>query len=389
MHMCGARRFLAVVSLLAIGGLGGGCGDGMSNDVADALSGDAGASGNSDAKSNDGSPGGSLDGGVDAPRTDFPAQTWSWVPIEGAVCGNGSGTGMGVNVPGTRQRDSLLIYLMGGGACWDALTCFVLRAASHLETGYGLNQFAADHAVVTDTGFLVRGDSAPPSLATTSWVLFPYCTGDLHAGHSVRAYNPLEPARLVHHRGGDNIELYLRRLRQEFPDVKTIWLSGSSAGGFGAALNFDRVQTAFPAAEVHLLVDSAQQITPGQGRWPVMRDAWAMKFAPTCLGCSEGLPAVVGYLARIFPESRLALMAYEQDQTLATFWGYSGAEVQAATNALLAAQYTRPNTKYLLLPGSKHVALAEYKTTVTSTGKPLKTWIEEWATGDPAWASAR
>src|SRR5215471_1057250 len=48
-------------------------------------------------------------------------QTWTWIPVDGAICRDGSKTGFGVSV-GT-ETDKLMIYLEGGGACFNALTC--------------------------------------------------------------------------------------------------------------------------------------------------------------------------------------------------------------------------------------------------------------------------
>jgi hypothetical protein len=43
---------------------------------------------------------------------------WTWIPIPGAYCDDGSPTGIGVNLPPT-SSNNLLIAFEGGGACWD------------------------------------------------------------------------------------------------------------------------------------------------------------------------------------------------------------------------------------------------------------------------------
>src|SRR5690606_10494203 len=60
-----------------------------------------------------------------------PLETWTYVPIEGARCANGTDTGVAVNF--TDRSDDLVVFMAPGGACWDSLTCFILRSASHLE----------------------------------------------------------------------------------------------------------------------------------------------------------------------------------------------------------------------------------------------------------------
>src|SRR5580698_1622072 len=51
----------------------------------------------------------------------LPAMTWQFVPIQGAMCRDGSATGIGVNVvPGSTK---VMIFLEGGGACFNSITC--------------------------------------------------------------------------------------------------------------------------------------------------------------------------------------------------------------------------------------------------------------------------
>ncbi len=88
-----------------------------------------------------------------------------------------------------------------------------------------------------------------------SFVCVPYFTGDVHAGDNVMNYpaaGTQVPARTVHHKGAKNLDAFLVRLHDTFPDAARVFLVGSSAGAFGAQqLNYQRVAAAWPAAEVH------------------------------------------------------------------------------------------------------------------------------------------
>ena len=54
-----------------------------------------------------------------------PAKTWTWVNFPDAVCDDGSPTGIGVSLnPASKD---ILIFLQGGGACWDYDSCAVSR----------------------------------------------------------------------------------------------------------------------------------------------------------------------------------------------------------------------------------------------------------------------
>jgi hypothetical protein len=47
--------------------------------------------------------------------------TWTWVPFADTKCRSGTPAGIGVNMQSTSKR--LMIYLEGGGACFDSQTC--------------------------------------------------------------------------------------------------------------------------------------------------------------------------------------------------------------------------------------------------------------------------
>src|SRR5262245_57335206 len=49
------------------------------------------------------------------------AQEWTFVPFPEAHCMDGSSTGIGVNL--ASGSDRVVIYLEGGGACFDLLSC--------------------------------------------------------------------------------------------------------------------------------------------------------------------------------------------------------------------------------------------------------------------------
>ena len=58
-----------------------------------------------------------------------------------------------------------------------------------------------------------------------------------------------------------NITAYLERLKVTFTGVQRVYLTGSSAGAFGAQINLT-ISRGFPNAEVHALSDSGQMIQP-------------------------------------------------------------------------------------------------------------------------------
>lgn len=66
-----------------------------------------------------GSPDGSADS--DAGQLASPAHEWSFVPVDGSMCASGARAGFGLNL--NAEREDKLIFVQGGGACWNQGTC--------------------------------------------------------------------------------------------------------------------------------------------------------------------------------------------------------------------------------------------------------------------------
>src|SRR5512132_4366275 len=115
-------------------------------------------------------------GGNDQPS--LPPLTWTWVPIQGSVCNDDSPTGIGVQKgPGTTPN--VLVFLDGGGACWDYTTCWVARLAT---TGpFGAAEFDARIRASVPGSIFDRAAPGNP-YKDFSFVFVPYCTGDVHSG---------------------------------------------------------------------------------------------------------------------------------------------------------------------------------------------------------------
>lgn len=319
------------------------------------------------------------------PAIAAPAETWTWVDFPDTTCGNGQPTGLAVNL--TSRSQDVLVYFQGGGACWDKATCLQLQTAINIDTGYTTASFAAEPEV--QAAYFSRADATNP-VKDASYVFVPYCTGDIYAGDAVQSYDPANPTLQVHHRGARNVQAYLRRLVTTFLAATRVWVTGSSAGGYGAQVNYSRFATAFPDAEVAMLADGAQTVQPSGARWTTMTTAWNAQFPAACPACATDFPSLADYLFTTFPHGRFALLASDQDQTLRTFFGYTPADFAVQTNALLTTRYDpRPNAKYFFLQHSaQHTMLGQYDTEAIGS-VTLKAWLGQWARGDAGWASVK
>ena len=129
----------------------------------------------------------------------------------------------------TRAGDpkKLLIFEQGGGACWqDFYNCNVLSEAQEPPTGpTGIWDF----------------DSPDNPFADYSIVYMPYCDGSVFSGDN-DVFDPafgaaigVPEAVVRFHRGLRNQTAAMDVAKATFPQAKRITVSGSSAGGVGAA----------------------------------------------------------------------------------------------------------------------------------------------------------
>ncbi len=123
------------------------------------------------------------------------------------------------------KKSKLLIFLDGGGACWqDFYACSILAN----DDPPGDSGIAADEF---DTGAgVIRNPFADWSVAFLS-----YCDGSTFTGDNdvVDPNFPFGPVRF--HRGLRNLTAGIDLIKAEFPNASRIMVSGSSAGGVGAA----------------------------------------------------------------------------------------------------------------------------------------------------------
>lgn len=322
---------------------------------------------------------------ADAPIS-APNELWTWIDFPNAVCGSGQTTGLGVNP--TERTTDVVLYLQGGGACWDGFTCLFAGSAVHVRDGYRKAAFDAEPTLAVPA---FRRDVAENPLKDASWVFVPYCTGDLHAGDAVRTYEFLGDRATIHHAGHANVAAFLRRLAPTFTGPRRVFLVGTSAGGYGAQLNYEAVAAAFPEAEVHLLADGAQLVAPAAGLWDAWKAAWSTPLPAACPACASEPGALVGHLATTHPARRFGLLASMQDEVLRLFFGHDAASFSAATATLLADRYApvNANARWFALDTATHTMLGGLTTIEgpAPASVPLRDWVTAWRDGTAAWES--
>ena len=289
--------------------------------------------------------------------------------------------------PGTSGE--LVLYLEGGGACWDYWTC-LLGAAT--PGPFGRAEFEARQAGALPGSILDRTLAGNP-FAGATLVYVPYCTGDVHAGDRVSTYGSGAGTLTWRHVGRANVAAYLRRLAVTFTAPERLVVSGSSAGGFGALANYEAIRAVWPSADALLLDDSGPPLLAADTASTLSvawRAAWGLDalLDPLCgEACHAGFAPLLAVVAARHPQDRLALLSSEQDQVISAFYGLSPASFQAAQERMLTGTLAPlENARSFVVGGSSHTMLGD--PAAFSEGVPLLEWLSLARTGDPAWGSA-
>ena len=344
----------------------------------DAGGSDAGGSdaGGSDAGGSDAGDASMPDGGG-AGAIQAPDDTWTWVDIPGSKCGYGSETGFAVN-PHAGATE-LLIYLEGGGECHDAASCWGPGTSAKNLTGYNQTNFMKE----TMKPALIRSTAGSP-FATTNMAFFPYCTGDLHAGTKEVDFTVNGVIKPTYFVGGNNLDLFLARLLPTFPGVTRVVLLGTSAGGFGTYLNFDKVVRAF-GVRVDIIDDSGPPlVAKGATDNAAVMSTWGYVSPAGCSPCTSLLDVMKSARAEQ-PKSRLGFLSFSVDTTIGPDFGYTAAEYPTLIESLFPTSFgSDPNVQtYIVKSQPGHVV----------EGVPILEphyfpWMTAMLNDSPSWTSA-
>jgi hypothetical protein len=337
-------------------------------------------------------------GPFNGPPITAPPDEWTWVPVAGAKCRDGTDTGFAVRLHAGSSK--VFIYLEGGGACFNGLSCGTNPSA------FGKLSFEAWKGTLGALGIF---DTKTAENPVRDWnaIYVPYCTGDIHGGDGedvdVPGFGNPKGQQFVGYR---NIERYLSRIVPTFAFATEVLLTGVSAGGFGAAYNYDRIASAFCPLPVTLIDDSGPPMADAylvpclQKQW---RDLWNLEgtLPKDCADCIDsaggGIANYAKYIAAQWPKSKLGLISSTRDSTISLFFGFGANDCGLPipmSGDTYAEGLTDLRDHYLSSSGrwgtyfvdsTTHTYLAGpgfYLTKVN--GKKLSTWVAEMLAGEPS-----
>lgn len=280
-----------------------------------------------------------------------------------------------------------ILYLEGGGGCWDYLSCY----------GIGMAQVMAGTPPAGDPGFLDTADPRNP-LRDWSVVYASYCDGSVWSGDNNVVYSRDDGSdpRLTRHHGLANLSAAVTLLRKYFPNPDKVLVSGSSAGGYGTLMGYMVTKLQYPETPIYVINDSGPDVVNPQNPdlFEKARKAWNFEqFLPkgqVCPRCNEQMIYIVNWYLNNDRRVRYGIFSYYNDFIIGgIFLDMHGDDYK---NLIISVtdwiHHNHPDRfKRFFVKGVLHttLTLATYYSFETR-GIPFYGWVGDLVNDSPDWA---
>lgn len=304
--------------------------------------------------------------------------------------------------------NKLLMYYQGGGACWDPLTCGIPVCDANVVTTLGAP--GSDNPNRQLSGF---ADLDNPANPFKDWhiVIVSYCSCDVHFGDDAQDYTE---TLHVEHRGYDNARVAEKYARENFPDPDEVFVTGSSAGAYGAWFHAPLLQRAYPDAHFNVLADAGNGVITAEFR-ELYFPNWNFEanLPDDIPGLREvfdtggGIPEYTEVVANYFPDTRWAhystgfdggqggqssfynIMLNDNQTAFGALWWQASCPFfnEMRSQALWTYDAVPDNYRYYIGTGSRHTAWGSNKVYTDTTGgvPTLVDWVNAMLDGSDAW----
>ncbi len=289
----------------------------------------------------------------------------------------------------TASADKVMVFLDGGGACWQNFYFCSIVADAQLPGSLP--------GVFSASGEGPDGTIENP-VGDWSVVFASYCDGSVFSGDNdvVDANFPFGPTRF--HRGLRNVTAAIDLAKAIAPDASHVLITGSSAGGVGAAGNAAFLARMAWGNNAKLMVfnDAGPIATiSGDPAAPVRAADWQFGqfFPASCTDCSELGSATELVKWRLANDTTVREAFYSTDGD-ATDRFFLGVPTQEAYRELLLTEHgpiheAFPDRyqRFIRSGDDSHTALANDRFySVDANGVPLHEWFEHMiAKRKPKW----
>ena len=303
--------------------------------------------------------------------------------------------------------NKLVVYYQGGGACWNYGTC-------NLPTYKVFADPVDDDPDGFTSGF---ADLADPRNPFRDWnsVMVPYCTGDIHWGDNAVDYALNDQTLHMEHRGAVNARVVEKWARDHFVLPEEVFVTGSSAGAYGAIANAPyHMEFAWPSSQFSVVGDAGNGVITNDflvndlNNWGLENNlpAWIPAFDGVDLSSLSLVDAYVE-ISRYYPHNRFATYTTSYDggsggQTGfynimlnggnpvgALVWWAASCEWNAMMRAQNQTTHARApsNFRYYIGTGSRHTMYGwpGVYDDVTGGVPTIVDWIGAMLAGAPEW----
>lgn len=305
--------------------------------------------------------------------------------------------------------NKLVVYYQGGGACWENLTCGIPVCKD------GADPVNDDPDNVT-TGF---ADMSNPDNPFKDWnaVFVTYCTCDVHFGDADQVYSGILPDVAISHRGFQNAKVVEKFAREHFLNPDEIFVTGSSAGAYGAVFHGPLLHEAWPASRFSVLGDAGNGVITSDflqnefENWNFLANT--PEDVPGVLESiesGEGMVAYIDAVADHYPASKWAhystaydggtggqtgfynVMLNDNNPAAALSWWGGSCQFNDAMSGQAYETFDRAptNYRYYIGTGSRHTMYGSDKVYTDQSGGEQQTvvaWIEDMIAYEPGVSS--
>lgn len=305
--------------------------------------------------------------------------------------------------------NKLVMYYQGGGACWENLTCGIPVCKNGADP-------VADDPDNATAGFADLGN---PDNPFKDWnaVFVTYCTCDIHFGDIDQVYSGFFGDVAVSHRGFQNAKVAEKFAREHFLNPEVVFVTGSSAGGYGALFHAPLLHDVWTASRFRVLGDASNGVITSDflqnefENWNF--EANLPDDPPGVRESIESGEGMVGYIESVadyLPDSNWAhyTTAYDGDSggqtgfynvmlngnnpaAALTWWGGTCPFNEVMVDQALETFARAPdNYRYYIGAGSRHTMYGSDKVYTDQSGGESQTivdWVEDMIDFQPGQSS--
>ncbi len=291
--------------------------------------------------------------------------------------------------------NNLVVFFDGGGACWESMNAIYYPTCS-LE----VNETVA--GLASAGGIFDTQNPANP-FKNWSFVFIPYCTGDIHWGsndYDYPDYLDMYPGMdfiTLHHRGFDNFLVVLKWISEHFERPHKIFVTGSSAGSYGAILGFPYIQETYPKSKASIVGDAGNGVVTEEfhtdhiNHWGIQLNlpAWIPGFDRPF--SEYDIDQMYRMIADFYPHRKVAqyttawdwnqtffynVMIHVNDPAQWGNWPLVWCDWHEQMTTYLDSAAGAPNYRYYIGAGSDHTIMGYDKFyEENSAGIPLVDWV--------------